>query len=935
MAKKSSARKKTAKGASRVTGKKASAQTGQGRVIAAVICFAFALFLVIAFYMHTAGAVGNAITDFFFGVFGKPGYAVPVAFIAIGLLIFIKKRPPGTARNAALASAIYFSSILIFAGFDVDLPSSPLKGASFSEVFTAGSSLEGGGLIGMYVDAGLVKIIGVAGMFLFAFALFVIMVILLCYPYFAHRLVDYAGSRAEIREERQAAKEARLQAEDFKKDDLIDKLAEGGGEDEYEAVADSPSRFFGRRDRDSALARKREKILSAVSDDSTLTGEEEHLSNTGLLPDDDELGFGVEGARVAPPGTGLGDDYNNGFVSSLRKDDEDDSPQITPEIPEDDEPDNAPEIADELETTFTLDDVEYDPDKNAAPMDEAMTAISRPKPAPQKPKKPKVPTPYKLPPVDLLSKGKKAAGMQNAADLRHRAQRLEQALKDFRVEASVANVIVGPSVTRYEVEPDVGVKIQSIKSLESDLALKLEVDSVRVVPMPGKAVIGIEASNTSTTIVTLRDIIDSPEFRMADSKISFVLGKDISGARIIEDLAEMPHLLIAGTTGSGKSVCINSILLSILYRARPEEVRFIMIDPKIVELRNYNDIPHLLLPVVSEPERAATALGYAVTIMEDRYRKFADMHVSSLKDYNEKIAQGGKSVGEEDEAFSQIVIIIDELSDLMLVAPAKVQEYINRLAAKARAAGIHLIVATQQPLASILTSVIKANIPSRIAFSVASNSSSRVILDEPGAERLLGKGDMLFKSVSMREPARIQGSFVNNSEVKRVTDFIRKQSDPNYSPDIMEVVSENTTGQFTEDEDEFFRDAVEMVAAAKQASVSMIQRRFRIGYNRAARLVDMMEERGIVASSDGTNKPRKIIMTNEQLRAFLGEGAADTGGDEDNNAVNITSNLQRENNDDGADVRGNNGGSVENVDDYANPPFDMSDDAERPWDDDE
>jgi S-DNA-T family DNA segregation ATPase FtsK/SpoIIIE len=460
------------------------------------------------------------------------------------------------------------------------------------------------------------------------------------------------------------------------------------------------------------------------------------------------------------------------------------------------------------------------------------------------------------------------------------------------------------------VEPDTGVKIQSIKSLEPDLALKLEVDSVRVVPMPGKAVIGIEASNTSTTLVTLREIIDSPEFRMADSKVTFVLGKDISGTRIIEDLAEMPHLLIAGTTGSGKSVCVNSILLSILYRARPDEVKFIMIDPKIVELRSYNDIPHLLLPVVSEPERAATALGYAVTIMEERYRKFADLRVSSLKDYNERIASRT-----DEETLPQIVIVIDELSDLMLVAPAKVQEYINRLAAKARAAGIHLIVATQQPLASILTSVIKANIPSRIAFSVASNSASRVILDEPGAERLLGKGDMLFKSVSMREPVRVQGSFVNMSEVKRVTDFIRKQMDPDYSPDIMEVVSSDASNQLMDDEDEFFRDAVEMVVAAKQASVSMIQRRFRIGYNRAARLVDMMEERGIVAGSDGANKPRKVIMTNEQLNAFLGEVTADANTDE-------------------APAPIAEGGPP--YDTYDEPPFDIADDEPmRHYEDDE
>ncbi|MDR1068869.1 MAG: DNA translocase FtsK, partial [Clostridiales Family XIII bacterium] len=626
------------------------------------------------------------------------------------------------------------------------------------------------------------------------------------------------------------------------------------------------------RGRDTGLSPKQEKILSAVNDDDILAGAKEKTAasaDTGLRPEEVITGFGVDPIRVDTPGTGLGDEYNAGFPSSLRAGQPSGQPAVSAGAGASD---TDPGHDDEPDVPFDAADI-------GAPISGAIAAMAGGSAVKKAPKPAKSAAAfsdadalanYKLPSPDLLNKGKKATGMQNAADLRFRAQRLEQTLKDFRVDASVVNVTVGPTVTRYEVEPDIGVKIQSIKSLEPDLALKLEVDSVRVVPMPGKAVIGIEASNTSTTLVTLRDIIDSPEFRMADSKISFVLGKDISGTRIIEDLAEMPHLLIAGTTGSGKSVCINSILLSILFRARPDEVKFIMIDPKIVELRNYNDIPHLLLPVVSEPERAATALGYAVTIMEERYRKFADMRVSNLQDYNAKIGTGTNG----DEPYPQIVIVIDELSDLMLVAPAKVQEYINRLAAKARAAGIHLIVATQQPLASILTSVIKANIPSRIAFSVASNSASRVILDEPGAERLLGKGDMLFKSVSMREPARIQGSFVNNSEVKRVTDYIRKQMDPDYSPDIMEVVTNaGQTNQLMDDEDEFFMDAVEMVVAAKQASVSMIQRRFRIGYNRAARLVDMMEERGIVASSDGTNKPRKVIMSNEQLMAFLGEAA--------------------------------------------------------------
>ncbi|MDR2610943.1 MAG: DNA translocase FtsK [Clostridiales Family XIII bacterium] len=890
-------------------------RSGPGRVIAGIICFAVAALLVVAFYFKSAGAFGSAITGFFFGVFGKPGYAVPIIFIAVGLLVFIRKHPLKLGRNAAYLSGIYFAFILIFAGFDMDSAASPLKGAELSQVYKASANGNAGGIIGMYVDAGLVKILGVAGMFIFGFVLLAILSVLMCYPYAAPHWESHAEKRAvkkqeraERKEERRRAKEARFTGEAItKKTGFIDSLAEGGGPGEYRAVTEA----------------KQAKILSAVNDDETITGDAgddiiaSRKADTGLHPEEILTGYGVDPVRVGEPGKGLGDEYNEGFASPSRPGGREKGSGAGGGIAASAAQASANGVASgggESDDPFDFDDIDsYDPEANAASMDGALAAAKAPPRVKKAPPKPDALASYKLPPIDLLNKSRRSEGMQNAADLRHRAGRLEQALKDFRVDASVVNVTVGPTVTRYEVEPDIGVKIQSIKSLEPDLALKLEVDSVRVVPMPGKAVIGIEASNTRTTLVTLRDIIDSPEFRMADSKISFVLGKDISGTRMIEDLAEMPHLLIAGTTGSGKSVCINSILLSILYRARPDEVKFIMIDPKIVELRSYNDIPHLLLPVVSEPERAATALGYAVTIMEERYRKFANMRVSSLQDYNKRIASDAN-----EEVLPQIVIVIDELSDLMLIAPAKVQEYINRLAAKARAAGIHLIVATQQPLASILTSVIKANIPSRIAFSVASNSSSRVILDEPGAERLLGKGDMLFKSVSMREPVRIQGSFVNMSEVKKVTDYIRKQMDPDYSPDIMEVVTANSTGQLTEDEDEFFRDAVEMVVAAKQASVSMIQRRFRIGYNRAARLVDMMEERGVVAGSDGTNKPRKVIMSNEQLNAFLGEGRAAAGGP-----------------DSAAGSARDSAPAGESAGSYDEPPFDMSDDEPESAPDDD
>ena len=398
---------------------------------------------------------------------------------------------------------------------------------------------------------------------------------------------------------------------------------------------------------------------------------------------------------------------------------------------------------------------------------------------------------FQLPSIDLLRASDKKANNETLSLQKGDPARLKQALNDFGVDVSVVKVSGDGHVMLYEVEPAAGVRINNIRVLEGDLARRLEVMDVRVVPMPGESVIGIEASNANTSIVTLREMIDSDEFRDAPSRISFALGKNIAGKRIIVDLKEMPHLLIAGTTGSGKSVCINSILLSILYRAKPSEVKMILIDPKVVELKSYNALPYLLVPIVTDPERASIALAHAVVIMNDRYKKFTEYNVRNLEGYNEKM----RNEGRHEEVMPEIVIVIDELSDLMIVASVKVHESISRLAAMARAAGMHLIVATQQPLASILTSVIKASIPSRIAFAVSSNSASRVILDNPGAERLHGKGDMLFSPAGTREAIRIQGAFTEESEVIEVVNHVKKQMPKNYDEEFMEYIETKYEGE--------------------------------------------------------------------------------------------------------------------------------------------
>ena len=490
---------------------------------------------------------------------------------------------------------------------------------------------------------------------------------------------------------------------------------------------------------------------------------------------------------------------------------------------------------------------------------------------------------YEFPSVDLLKRPKRSA--QNRAEtennLRQKAMKLEETLRSFGISAQVTNVSQGPAVTRYEVHPDSGVKVKGIKNLADDIALNMEAKSIRIeAPIPGKPAVGIEIENDRINMVSAREIIESNTFRSAESKITFAVGKDIAGKAIVADLKSMPHLLIAGSTGSGKSVCINTIITSFLYKARPDEVKLVLVDPKVVELSNYNGIPHMLIPVVTEPAKAAAALNWAVAEMDERYRKFADLHCRDLDGYNKKIQMKKYQVvdGEVQKPMPQIVIVIDELADLMMVAPSQVEDSICRLAQKARAAGMHLIVATQRPSVDVITGVIKANIPSRIAFAVSSQVDSRTILDMAGAEKLVGKGDMLFNPLGSGKPIRVQGCFISDGEVNDVIDFVRSQvEETEYSETVLDKIEQANTPDAEKGnrdlDDELLPEAIELVVGAGQASVSMLQRRFRIGYNRAARIIDMMEERQIIGPSEGS-KPRKVLISEEDLQVMR-EGAAD------------------------------------------------------------
>ena len=468
---------------------------------------------------------------------------------------------------------------------------------------------------------------------------------------------------------------------------------------------------------------------------------------------------------------------------------------------------------------------------------------------------------YELPPVSLLKRDTSSKQLMNDAQLQAKAELLEQTLNDFGVDARVLKVTQGASVTRYEVQPATGVKVASITRLADDIALNLRAKSLRIeAPIPGKAAVGIEVENDKPAPVLIRDLIESDEFMEASSVVEFVVGKDISGNNIVADLRDMPHLLIAGATGSGKSVCINSIVTSFLYKARPSELKLIMIDPKVVELGNYNGIPHMLTPVVTDPRKAARALAIAVEEMDKRYELFAEHNVKDLHSYNELMRVDQRYA----DCKPQIVIIIDELADLMMASPSEVENSICRLAQKARAAGMHLIVATQRPSVDVVTGLIKANIPSRIAFSVASQFDSRTILDMAGAEKLLGKGDMLFSPVGSTKPYRVQGPYISEKEIDKVIKFVKKEGgNPDYDEELRSAIENADKKTSKEPQDELTEDAIAFIFKSKQASVSMLQRRFRIGYNRAARIIDEIEEKGIIGPSDGS-RPRQLLITEEE-----------------------------------------------------------------------
>lgn len=483
---------------------------------------------------------------------------------------------------------------------------------------------------------------------------------------------------------------------------------------------------------------------------------------------------------------------------------------------------------------------------------------------------------YIFPPVTLLIKEQQTQSSGYEQYLKETALKLQQTLESFGVNVTITDISCGPSVTRYEMFPEQGTKVSKILSLTDDIKLNLAASDIRIeAPIPGKAAIGIEIPNKHNQTVHFRDLIESSTFKNFKSRLAFAVGKDIGGKTVVTDLAKMPHLLIAGATGSGKSVCINTLIMSILYKASPEEVKLIMVDPKMVELSIYNGIPHLLIPVVTDPKKASGALNWAVAEMTNRYKKFTETGVRNIEGYNKKVKELQKS-GEIDpetiKKMPQIVIIIDELADLMMVAPGEVEDAIVRLSQLARAAGIHLVIATQRPSVNVITGLIKANVPSRIAFSVSSGVDSRTIIDMNGAEKLLGKGDMLFYPAGYSKPVRVQGAFISDSEISDVVEFLKENEDVAvYDTEVTEKIeSKLNSAAISQEKDEYFEAAARFVIEKDKASIGMIQRMFKVGFNRAARIVDQLADAGIVGPEEGT-KPRKVLMSSEQLEAYFEE----------------------------------------------------------------
>ncbi len=833
-----------------------------------------------------AGAVGRVLGNFFFGLFGVMSYIFPVAlFLLVAYLVFnftvgihSKYHYPGRAIVKSVAGIICFIFVCVichavYFGNTFYGPIATYQICSLESV--------GGGMIGGIISSAMIRGIGSIATYIISFIILILCVILISERSLFRGVYERISNSSD---------EARGRAEAGKNHSSSEKKRSASERDRpSNSVAESERSRKTRRERpyDDELfqdefiepepvqepTRRTDKKVSGVMPDVELTP---NISFGETQSFDSERMSEVDMSGIT---------YDDGFEEEVPEVEATDTVSVGPTIyvsGQDEEIMPSDPVIEQTAQT-KKDDVtaaksETDKKKKSkssrqsmqevtsevAGISETVAAMSAADHGN-----------YIFPNIRLLQRGNAKKTGDSRQHLQQMSARLQETLETFGVNAKVTNVVCGPAVTQYEVQPEMGVKVSKIVGLADDIKLNLMVSDIRIeAPIPGKAAIGIEVPNKENVTVSLRDLIESGEFQNENSNISFCVGKDIAGHVIVADIAKMPHLLIAGATGSGKSVCINTIIMSILFKASPDEVKLIMIDPKVVELSVYNNIPHLLIPVVTDPKKAAGALHWAVAEMTERYNKFAEYGVRDIEGYNAKV-DSIKDIEEEDKPAKMpaIVIIVDELADLMMVASNDVEDAICRLAQLARAAGLHLIIATQRPSVNVITGLIKANMPSRIAFSVTSGVDSRTILDMNGAEKLLGKGDMLFYPQGYAKPLRVQGAFVSDSEVAKVVDdIVTKNGQVSFNSDIESQVanSESALGGGSAfpstdgDQDVYFADAARFLIEKEKGSIGMLQRNFKIGFNRAARIMDQLEEAGVVGPEEGT-KPRRVLMTMEEF----------------------------------------------------------------------
>ena len=802
--------------------------------IAIVTLIVLSVLLAVLIYTKS-GVIGIKLNEILGGMFGIMQYVLPIGMFIVAIKIACDGTEDLTPKLVQYGIAIISLSI-VFSVFQIssgELQSSKELSELVKDSYYLGSQSKGGGAIGAVAAVPLAKLLGDVGAVILCIG---IAIILLVFTFgvnlseIINMFLDRVEDKREERFERKEELEKERQKEKTKKH-------------EPEEYDETPAQ---RRKRQRE--ERRQKQQQAMK---------EHLRDKDPMEEQIKINFGGRIVEGTDEKMGLKKyDHSGEDLEPLTKQSKMKKRQMAMQ-------ESEPDV---IESNLFKDVEEQKEEKKKAVLQLEHAQIVEDEH-------------YEYPPVEILSKPSKRTIKGGAKTLTETATRLQKTLYSFGVSAKVENVSVGPAITRYELKPAEGVRVSKIANLADDIALNLAAETIRIeAPIPGKQAVGIEVPNKEKEAVHLREVLDSDEFKENKSKLAVALGKDVAGNIQLADIAKMPHVMIAGSTGSGKSVCINTIITSIIYHAKPSEVKFVMVDPKVVELSVYNGIPHLLIPVVTDPRKAAGALAWAVQEMEDRYSKFANKGVRDLKGYN-------KAIEKENEVgkLPQIVIIIDELADLMMVAKNDVEDAICRLAQKARAAGMHLVIATQRPSVDVITGLIKANIPSRVAFAVSSQVDSRTILDSVGAEKLLGKGDMLYFPSGAPKPYRVQGAFVSDDEVEKIVDFIKSNGTATYSEDILESIenSNKTDKELAQeqaqddDADPFLMDAIQTVVETGQASTSFIQRRFKVGYARAGRIIDQMEERGVISGYQGS-KPREVLMSLERLNELKMSGDMQT-----------------------------------------------------------